>query len=229
MAEQAKHEGDCEDAPEPGAWDETRPDTEQRATARFTLLIRTAKLIADSGEFLCVVRDVSTDGIKARLFHPLPEGGPLEIELAAGERHPIEKIWQEDDITGFRFAAPVALDRLLADAPDGRRKRPVRLRLALPALVISNGRRVNAAFRDISQHGASIICEEYLAMDERLRIDCDWLPELTARVRWRRSPQYGLIFEQTFRYDELARLTAPLQFEPGSAAFADRRRHARFG
>ena len=224
MAEQALGTGDDADARQ--AWDEMRPDTEQRATARFTLLIRTAKLIASSGEYLCVVRDVSSEGLKARLFHPMPEGEQLAIELASGERHPIEKIWQEGDITGFRFVAPVALERLLADAPDGRKKRSVRLSLAIPAVVMAHGRRLDASFRDISQHGASIACDEYLAMDERVRVDCDWLPELTARVRWRRRPHYGLIFEQTFRFDELARLTAPLQFadEPPTPL-----RRARFG
>ena len=225
MAEQALPPSD-DDAPAAGGWDEARPDTEQRATARFTLLIRTAKLIGRSGEYLCVVRDVSSEGLKARLFPPLPRGDALSIELASGERHPLERIWEEGEITGFRFTAPVAIERLLADAPDGRKKRSVRLSLAIPAVVMAHGRRLDASFRDISQHGASIACDEYLAMDERVRVDCDWLPELTARVRWRRRPHYGLIFEQTFRFDELARLTAPLQFadEPPTPL-----RRARFG
>jgi hypothetical protein len=225
MAEQALPSSDQDDAAA-APWDETRPDTEQRATARFTLLIRTAKLIGRSGEYLCVVRDVSSEGVKARLFHPLPRGEALAIELASGERHAIERIWEEGEITGFRFLAPVALDRLLADAPDGRKKRPVRLRLELPATLVAQGRRLDASFRDISQHGASIACEEYLAMDERVRVDCDWLPPLDARVRWRRRPHYGLIFEQTFRFDELARMTAPLQFADEAAPPA---RRARFG
>ena len=203
------HGRDGKDAGE--GWDEAQPDTEQRSAPRFTLLIRTAKLIAGSGEFLCIVRDVSSEGLKARLFHPLPAGEPLQIELAAGERHEIVKVWEDGDITGFRFAAPVALDSLLADAPEGRRKRPVRLRFALPALVVSGGRRLAATFCDISQHGAGIACDDYLAMDERVGLECDWLPELTARVRWRRRPHYGLIFEQTFRFDELARLAAPVR------------------
>ena len=225
MAEQALPQRDDDDdgAPPAGGWDETRPDTEQRAAPRFTLLIRTAKLIGRSGEYLCVVRDVSSEGLKARLFHPLPRGEALAIELASGERHPIERIWEEGEITGFRFMAPVALERLLADAPDGRKKRSVRLRLALPALVVAHGRRLDASFRDISQHGAAIACDEYLAMDERVRVDCDWLPPLDARVRWRRRPHYGLIFEQTFRFDELARLIAPLQFADDVPAPARRR------
>ena len=40
-----------------------RSDTgsaEERAAPRFTLLIRAAKLVAPQGQFVCVIRDVSS-------------------------------------------------------------------------------------------------------------------------------------------------------------------------
>jgi len=211
MTEISPAQGEEFQASEVNAWDECEPAREQRATARFTLLIRTAKLVSASGEYLCVVRDVSSDGIKVRTFHPLPSDADYTIELASGERHAVAKVWEDGDITGFRFTSAVPLDRLLAEAPEGLRRRPVRLRLALPLTLFSNGRPLNATFVDISQHGACIECPDYLAMDERIRLSSDCLPELVGRVRWRRRPLYGLIFEQTFRFDELARLTAPHQ------------------
>ena len=191
---------------EPTGWDETCPATEKRSQARFTLLIRTAKIVGPSGEYLCVIRDVSQEGVKVRVFHPLPGDGPLAIELATGEREPIETVWQDGELAGFRFATPVALPRLLANAPAGRKKRSVRLRFAMPVHVLAGGRRIAAEFRDISQHGASLDCNAHLAMGERIRLESDALPPLDARVRWRRTPYYGVIFEQTFRFDELARL-----------------------
>jgi hypothetical protein len=199
------------------SWDEARPDNEQRSEPRFTLLIRTAKLIAPSGEFLCIVRDASREGFKVRIFNPVPPDEPLEIEFANGERQPVRKVWQEGDAAGFRFFEPVEIERLLAESPAGLRKRAVRLRLAVPTLVIADNRRRIASFLDISQHGACIECAEHLAMDQRVTLDCDWLPPLVGRVRWRRQPRYGVIFEQTFRLDELARLTAPLQAAPAEA------------
>ena len=51
---------------------------------------------------------------------------------------------------------------------------------------------------------------EHLALGQRLRIECSGLPELVGSVRWRCTPLYGLNFEQTFRFDELARFTAQL-------------------
>jgi hypothetical protein len=189
--------------------DETCPGTEKRSQARFTVLIRTAKIVSPSGEYLCVIRDVSQQGLKARVFHALPQAEPLSIELATGECEPIVQVWQNGDLAGFRFSEPVELPRLLANAPAGRKKRSVRLRFAMPVVIISGGQRHAAGFRDISQHGASLECAAHLAMGERIRLESTGLPPLDARVRWRRTPYYGVIFEQTFRFDELARLMEP--------------------
>lgn len=209
--------------PEAPTWDEAGPVAEQRTTPRFTLLIRTAKLIAPSGEYLCIVRDVSSDGVKVRTFHPLPAEDDFSLELASGERQPVRKVWEEGDLAGFQFRDAVPLDRLLAEAPEGLRKRSVRLRLALPAVLFAGTRQLDGTFIDISQHGACIECDGYLAVDERVRVAGDVLPELVGRVRWRRRPYYGLIFEQTFRFDELARLTAPLQAGGPMRALGHRR------
>lgn len=191
-------------------WDEGSPNEEQRNAPRFTLLIRAAKLIAGADEFLVVVRDVSRHGLKVRTFHPLPPEEDYFIELSSGGCHQVEKVWEDGEINGFRFSDPVALEQLLAESPVGKRKRPVRLRLKLAVAVFAGGRRSDALFVDISQNGACIVSEDFLAIGERIRIEGDGLPELTGRVRWRRRPLYGLIFEQTFRFDDLARLTARL-------------------
>lgn len=191
-------------------WDEASPASEQRNAARFTLLIRAAKLIAGDDEFLVVVRDVSSDGLKVRTFHPLPENGDFAIELANGERHLVDKIWEDGEIRGFRFHDPVALEQLLAEGPNGKRRRPVRVRLNVPVKVFAGVRRCAGVFVDLSQNGACMASDEHLALGQRLRIECPGLPELTGRVRWRRVPLYGLSFEQTFRLDELARITAHL-------------------
>ena len=198
-------------------WNEAEPATEKRAAPRFTLLIRTAKLIAPDGEFFCVVRDASQDGLRARVFLPvpIPADTPLIVEFGNGERLKVIKIWQDGDIAGFRFLEPVAIDRLLADAPEGLRKRSVRLRLALPVTLTVAGRSIPATYRDISQHGACLHCEERLPVNARIALASAVLPSLEAHIRWRRAPLYGVIFTQAFRFDDLARLTASLHYGAG--------------
>lgn len=183
---------------------------EMRSAPRFTLLIRTAKLIGASGEYLCVVRDVSASGVKVRLFHPLPDQPEMILELANGDRYPVECVWEEGGDAGMRFTAPVDVAKLVADEGAFRR-RPVRLRLQLAALVSVHGDSSAAVVHDLSQQGAQIESTRHLAMDQQLRLEIQQMEPLFAKVRWRRHPAYGLVFEQTFRLDEFARLAAALQ------------------
>lgn len=187
-------------------------DADQRAAPRFTLLIRAAKLILDGErEFLCVIRDASVSGLKIRLFNPLPEHASLAIEMSNGDRYPVEQIWSEGEYAGFRFLDEVDIQRLLDEAHGAFPKRQVRLRIHLDAILHSGGEAVRVAFQDISQQGACIESDKWLLMNELVRLETDVLPPIYAKVRWRSHPRYGLLFEQTFKLDELARIAALLQ------------------
>lgn len=191
---------------------------EQRAAPRFTLLIRVAKLVADGREFLCIIRDASATGLKIRLFAPLPAHELLEVELGNGNRYPAEIVWNEGEYAGLRFAHQVDVERLLDESQGTFPKRQVRLRIALDAILHSGGEAVRIAFHDISQQGACIESDKWLLMNELVRVDTGILPPIFAKVRWRSHPRYGVVFEQTFKLDELARICAPLQAAEGAYA-----------
>ena len=194
-----------------GAWHPSGDATdEMREAPRFTLLIRTAKLISADGEHLCVVRDASASGIKVRLFHPLPRQRVLTLELANGERFEVERVWENGGAAGLRFVAPVDVAKLVA-AEGPFRKRPIRLRLQLNALISINGESTAVLVRDLSQQGAHIESSRHLAMGQQLRLEIQHTSPIFAKVRWRRNPAYGLVFEQTFRLDELAQLAVRIR------------------
>jgi hypothetical protein len=196
---------------------------EQRAAPRFTLLIRTAKLVIDGKrEFLCIIRDASTTGVKVRTFTPLPENpGSMLVEMSNGDCYPVEMIWQEGEYAGLRFVDDVDLAGLLDESSGAYPKRQIRLRVHLDAMLHSGGTAVDVAFKDISQRGASIACDKWLLLNELVRIETGVLPAIYAKVRWRDHPHYGLLFEQTFQLDELARIVAPLQRDPGVSGDQD--------
>lgn len=199
--------------------DAPRPH-DQREAQRFTLILRAGKLITARGEFLVVLRDLSSGGIRVRFFHPLDNPGPCEIELASGARYPLECAWQANDQAGFRFVdRPVDIHELLEEAGPFP-KRSIRLRLACPLpLKLHSADRVHEArLRDLSQHGAAIESAAGLAIGQRIELVAGLLGPIAAQVRWRRGLIYGLVFQQGFRLDELARLAAVLQSEPTSPA-----------
>lgn len=183
---------------------------ELRVAPRFTLLIRTAKLLCANGEYLCIIRDASSTGVSIRTFHPLPQGVQLTLELPNGDRHPVERVWEKDGAAGFRFPVSVDIDRLLNNKSRFP-KRPVRLKLQLPALISCHGHTAGVVIRNLSQQGAQIESPLHLALDQKLRLEADNLPVIQASVRWRSGEHYGLVFDDTFQFAELARLAAQLQ------------------
>ena len=197
----------------PGETDENVSDlasADQRAAPRFTLLIRAAKLVTREGEFLCVIRDASESGISMRIFHPLPRCDGMILELQNGDRYGVELVWQEEDRAGFRFNIEADINRII-ESPSRFAKRPVRLNIGAAAEIEAMGRAEHAVFQDISQQGAKLACSRSFAIDERVKLRADGMPEIFAKIRWRREGTCGLVFEETFQYGELARIARRLQ------------------
>ena len=194
------------DTPEASAQD----TADQRSAPRFTLLIRSAKLVSDDAEYLCVVRDASESGISVRLFHPLPPAVPLTLEMPNGDQHPLERVWEEEGKAGFRFPAPVDIARIVEN-PSRFARRAVRVRLQAPCDLRVGSRTVPGTICNLSQQGAQICTAEKLALIQRVKILAEGMPEVAGKVRWRSDDNYGLSFEDTFQFAQLAALAFDLQ------------------
>jgi hypothetical protein len=183
---------------------------EERSAPRFTLLIRSAKLVAPTGELICVIRDVSESGVSLRGFHALPVGEPLFLELQTGERHEIAPVWARGHEAGFRFVESVDVAGLVAEVGCFP-KRQLRLGMAFPIELMFLGRRIAAEILNVSQQGARVACTEILAIDQPVRMASANFPEVRARVRWRRNGECGVVFDDTFTLAQLAIFAAQLQ------------------
>jgi hypothetical protein len=204
---------------------------ELRGAERLTLMLRVAKLVGERQELPCIIRDVSATGVRLRLFHPLAAETRLALELANGDFYFIEKVWEKDDEAGFRFASEIDVEAFIVEA-SAYPRRPIRLRTHVSAILLSRDATHAATVCDLSQNGARIETAGLLAFDQRLRIDAPGLPEIEARVRWRSHPEYGVVFERSFRLDDLARLVAALPAQPdgdGTSTISGNARMAKFG
>jgi hypothetical protein len=189
----------------------SQPSVEElRSAPRFTLLIRSAKLVCEGSEYLCIIRDVSASGVRLRIFHPLPAGQHFALELSTGERFEIERVWEAKDYAGFRFADWIEVKDFIAEASPYP-KRALRLRLAFPAAVYTDGSVAGATVRDLSREGARIETTIPLAIRQKVKLTADGLPPIIANVCWRSSVAYGLVFQQVFSFEELAKLAVKLQ------------------
>lgn len=188
---------------------------ELRDAPRFSLLIRSAKLVCESGEYLCVVRDISATGARLRLFHEPPPERHVFLELANGDRHVMEMVWAADGHAGFRIAQPIDVNAFLVE-PSPYPKRPIRLRLQRPAVLTVAGVSHPATLVDLSQKGARIAADCHLAVSQQVTLDIAGVGAIPAKVRWRGQGGYGLVLEQTFRLDELASFAFDLQHSDGA-------------
>jgi len=192
-----------------------------REAQRFALLIRTAKLVCDKGEYLCVVRDISASGVRLRLFHDLPTGCELSLQLANGYTYPLECVWQHDDHAGFRFTETIDVHQFMEE-PSKWPRRPIRLELSVPGIVIAGDVASATVVRNISRYGARIETDRFLALQQKVVVDIPGAARINASICWRSSQHFGLVFRQTFTFEELARLAAVLQPFAGDAGKAPR-------
>lgn len=197
------------------------PDYANRRNApRFALMIRSARLIVDGRDYLCVIRDVSATGMKIRMFHTLPPHRTLAVGLGNGECHAADVAWSDGDHLGLRFHAPTSVERLLDEDRSAEARQPIRLRIAMEALIHAGREAMPARFIDISQASASIEVPQKLVIGEQVRIQTAMLPPLIATVRSRAlsGMAHQLLFVSPFRLDELARATMAIHLTAGTLA-----------
>jgi len=187
---------------------------ELRAAPRFTLLIRTAKLVSAQGEFVCVIRDVSETGVSVRMFHALPGCKHFALHMPGGAAYEITAVWQRDNEAGFTFDQPVEVPQLINESGEYP-KRGLRLGLCFPVMVTTLTHRFEGVVENISQQGARIACDGLLAIDQTVGIEAPGvggeLRKVRAKIRWRRDQCYGLVFDDTFTLGDFARMAAWLQ------------------
>ena len=192
-------------------------DVEPRVAPRFTLLIRTAKLIVDDQQYLCVIRDISATGFSIKTFHPIDAGKRTVVELQTGDRHAANLVWQNEAEAGFEFHTPIEVDTIVMGLSD-HPKRDLRFDLELPVILHTHGVKLQANLANLSRQGGNIQCDSKLSIDQMIRIEARGVPEIEARVRWRKDGVYGLIFDTTFSLANLALLIRNLHVRSKSGS-----------
>lgn len=189
------------------------PREERRQAPRFTLLIQTAKLISHHGEFLCIVRDASPDGVRIRHFGFLPPDEYIEFELANGQRFTVQLLWQDEEYAGLKFNHGVNLARIVKLSSNGLPKRQLRLATEIVGRVKFADLICPVTIRNLSQQGACIECAERLAINQAILLDSADLDPVYAKVRWRKGTVYGLVFEDTLTLERLAEIVAQAAYD----------------
>lgn len=187
-----------------------RAANDQRSQSRTSLFIRPVKLIAEEGEFLCIIRDISDSGISLRSYHEMPAFRTASLQLETGETFRVDLVWQKDCDAGFRFLDKINVEAIIAET-GAYPKRPLRFFLEAQVDLYCKGMRHRAQITDLSQQGARLHSQLTLSLGELVRIEHDFFPPIVAKVCWRKGEEHGLIFENRFSMKELAAVAARFQ------------------
>lgn len=182
----------------------------RRGQPRQRLLMRVAKLRCESGEYPCVMLDVSETGTSLRLFHEHPRDTHMYLELSNGEYYAVERRWMKDDTAGFMFSCKTEIEEFTREThPKGRR--PLRLRTALEVEFFAGGERSHAALVNFSAAGACIEAGRQVPVGSPIRIRLSEGHVRFAHVCWRREYRHGIVFQEELSLADFARLAAELQ------------------
>lgn len=183
--------------------DEASDGVETHFAQRASMTLRRAKLVCQSGEYLCLIRDVSELGVGLGFMHEVPPEPRTLLQLANDLTYPIERVWTGQRQAGYRFGGDITVNEFLREqSPHAARP----LRLSIPGMVrLRDGHKHHdARLIDLSCEGAKIASPADIPIGRLFSFELDGLPVQLAQMRWTESGRYGLKFQQPIETEELA-------------------------
>lgn len=183
------------------------PAPERRRSGRLTTIFQVAKLTAPGIEELCILRDISADGLRAELYVPVAAGVRVVIEFGTGHDVAGRVAWARDGSIGVDFDAPASVMTLLShssvDARLGRIRPP---RIAMTAETVLRTLHGDIAVRtcDVSQAGVKFLVDRALPPEMPCELALPLLGDRPATVRWCRGGTAGLMFVDPLDYPAFA-------------------------
>ena len=184
---------------------------ENRRTAeRIDLGNRLAKVVSQSGEYLCQLRDLSSLGIGLGFLHSAPPDPRVLLQIENGLTFPIERVWSGKSQAGYRFASTVKLGDFKRDSGEHER-RPIRLNFSAPAEIADGNRSVPVELVNLSCEGLQFASREQHELGRVLRVSLADGPQMLGQIRWKDGDRYGMKLQHALSPNELAQIALALQ------------------
>ena len=182
--------------------------SERRRDVRMTSVFQIAKIITARAEELCILRDVSPEGLKAEVYCAMTSGEAVTIEFRTGHAIAGRVAWARDSYVGVQFDELMSVVSVLSHSSfDERvgRIRPPRLKLEVAGRLRTLDHDVEIETCDVSQAGMKLLVE---GVSFRPDTPCHvTLPKLDQRkglIRWCRNGSAGLMFTEALSYHDFA-------------------------
>ncbi|MET0309592.1 MAG: PilZ domain-containing protein [Sphingomonas sp.] len=180
---------------------------ERRRDERHVTVLQVAKLVTARCEELCIVRDISSGGLKAEVYCRLTVGDAVRIQFKSGHEVSGRVAWVDAHHIGMAFDAAVDIETLLLRRErglDGKPLRAPRLRIDIPAALRIAGEQLSIQLCDISQDGCKVRSHRLLRPGSGCEIALPLLGYRLASVRWARDGHAGIMLHERLSYPDFA-------------------------
>lgn len=191
---------------------------ERRVAERKSPLLRTAKVVCQSGEYVCLIRHISQDGLGLSYLHDTPPEARIILQTTNGLTYPIERAWEGRRQAAYRFASDIAIEEFLhEESPFATR--PVRLNITAEARIADGQMFAKVQLIDISREGAKFESHGEHPRGRLISFDALGLPQRLAEVRWQDGQTFGIQFQHPLSINQLAEMA--LRLQPFAARIPD--------
>jgi hypothetical protein len=184
------------------------PVQERRRSIRHTTVMQVAKIRLGSGrEELCLLRDISPEGMKAELYFPVEAGAHIEIELRTGHMLGGCIAWAENKLIGVAFDEAMPMSAMLAHCSFDDRMgtlRPPRINVDMRGLLKFGIEERGVRIGNISQAGVQVDIAQPLQTGAPCSVGMPGLALRPATIRWWREGQAGLQLNEPLDYPEFS-------------------------
>ena len=185
---------------------------DRRRSVRHAAVNQVAKIRLPSGrEELCLLRDISAEGLKAEVYISIERGLAIDIELRTAHTVRGRVVWAASNEIGVAFDAAIPAAAMLAHCSfeaNGGSLRPPRLKVNLRGLLRIGADARMVSIGNISQAGLQIEAARPLRVGTQCSIALPGLPARAAAICWWREGHAGLMLTEAFDYPDFARWRA---------------------
>ncbi|TXC74012.1 PilZ domain-containing protein [Sphingorhabdus soli] len=192
-----------DDVAKPAAAGRSGATRERRGQERHHAVRFTAKLTDHSGEMLCLLRDISAEGMKANIYSDLHVDEEALVEFPNGQRIASKLVWAREGEAGFRFVQPIDLERLLHPTKEDPPRRSPRIHFETVARLVCAMESKLVRVLDISLGGAKLETGPVGLSGDHVTVQFDGLPTKGAWIRWTDGRRIGVQFDCPMSFDEL--------------------------
>lgn len=181
---------------------------ERRLQQRQVALLRVALLHAGGNKELCVVRNISSSGLSARVYRKLAGGEHVQIEFRSGEFLSGAVVWERDWEVGIVFPELIDVKAVLASrwiTEPGRGRSLPRIEVSCRGRLKLGSQSFSVELQDISQGGAKLKTQRPLVDKGDAVLTLPDLPAIAGVVRWVGGTDVGISFNECIPFEQLAR------------------------